>query len=198
MNSTEIYYNSISFQEFKSNLNLEEKEIVKIGDIFVTFFVETRMFERVYTNDPDKEDHEFTAVLRIESNNIEEIRNNFIPHPNTLPMICEPVEWSKTQYGGYLQNSIQQESIITGSNYHNHKIENLEVIYKTINYMSKIKFNVNGEMLDYILNEGEYLLDLDLNDEGNKSLYLQRLISIKIAKTYSSGNASFYLPMKAD
>jgi hypothetical protein len=39
-------------------------------------------------------------------------------------MICEPNKWTDNSFGGYLENTQIKRNLITGSNYHNHKIEN--------------------------------------------------------------------------
>jgi hypothetical protein len=81
-------------------------------------------------------------------------------------------------------------NIITGSNKHAHTITNKESLYKAVNYMSSIKFSINNLLLDYLINDGSYLLDID---DGDK---LQKDITLKIASTYK--NIPFYLTIHAD
>ena len=73
-------------------------------------------------------------------------------------MISPPVKWSGSQFGGYLEN--KQISIITGSLIaQQHKTENLANLYKAVNYLQEIKFGINNQLLDFINNEGSYLLE---------------------------------------
>jgi len=37
-------------------------------------------------------------------------------------MICKPNVWSEHEFGGHLENEYQQRDIITGSDYHKHKM----------------------------------------------------------------------------
>lgn len=50
------------------------------------------------------------------------IKDNLVVEPASLPMVCEPLKWSETEHGGYLQNEIIKNDIITGSKHHNHII----------------------------------------------------------------------------
>ncbi len=125
---------------------------------------------------------------------LEEIKENLIIEPASLPMICEPVKWSDLVHGGYLNNNITKNDIITGSDHHNHKTEYKESLYKAINYMSSVKLNFNNMLLEYLLGEGDFLLE-DEKDK-NKSELFQRFIFIKVAQTYS--NIGFYVPLQAD
>jgi hypothetical protein len=85
-----------------------------------------------------------------------------------------------------------QEEIVSGSSYHGHSLTNKDNLYKTINYMSKVKFKINNSLLNYIENEGNFLNNI-LED---KSEELQRITTIQIAKTYE--NTTFYLPLQSD
>lgn len=60
--------------------------------------------------------------------------------------------------------------------------------------MSSVKLNFNTMLLEYLLGEGNFLLE-DENDL-NKSELFQRFIFIKVAQTYS--NVGFYVPLQAD
>jgi hypothetical protein len=73
-------------------------------------------------------------------------------------------------------------------------MKNKKNLYKTINYLNELEFGINTTLLNYLLNEGNYLLNDDkLN---NKSDLLQKEMTLKIARTYS--NKPFYLPVHAD
>lgn len=92
----------------------------------------------------------------------------------------------------FLENKIQGVSIITGSNKHNHKVENKGSLYKAINYLNSIKFGINLDLLNYLKTDGNYLLKDDLNDTDS----LQRTITLKVADSFK--NIPFYLNVHAD
>ena len=111
-------------------------------------------------------------------------------------MVCEPAKWSENSYGGYLENKFNKIDLITGSIYHNHKIENKANLYNAVNYINKTKFKINIDLLKYLYDEGgggkaKYLLDLE-NDTND----IQKAITLKIAKLYS--NITFYLNVNSD
>jgi DNA-directed RNA polymerase len=132
-----------------------------------------------------------TASLMINQDYIEDIKNNIIVHPNTLPMISKPNLWSDNSFGGFLDNSNKEVSLITGSSHHNHLVENKTGLYKAINYLNSIKFSVNNLLLDYLNNEGN-----DLLNKIEASNDLQRIITLKIAESFK--NVPFYLNVNAD
>lgn len=106
-------------------------------------------------------------------------------------MLCKPNLWSDTSYGGYLENKTREVSIITGTSIHDHKIENKNSLFKAVNYLNSIKFGVNNLLLDYLMDEGSYILDYIEPDND-----LQRNITLKIAKLFSK--VPFYLNVHAD
>jgi DNA-directed RNA polymerase len=86
-------------------------------------------------------------------------------YPFVLPMLCPPVKWSEYQsdgktvikYGGYLSNVVNQESLIHSSYFSQHSLSNIP--YSLINSMQSTAFTINSSLIDYILNDGIYLLD---------------------------------------
>lgn len=124
---------------------------------------------------------------------LNDIKQNIIIHPSALPMLSPPVEWSETQFGGYLDNQNKQTNLITGSHIAQaHKVSNLANLYKAINTLQSIKFEINSQLLDLIINDGLYLLEkLDNNEEE-----LQRDMTLKIAQMFS--NILIYLPVNSD
>jgi hypothetical protein len=68
----------------------------------------------------------------------------------------------------------------------------LENLYKAVNILQKIKFGINNHLLDFINNDGLYLLE-KLSNEGEE---LQRELTLKVAKIYSK--TPFYLPVNSD
>ena len=109
-------------------------------------------------------------------------------------MLCKPNKWSDSSFGGYLENKIKRNSIITGSLNHKHTTQNKQSIYSAINYLNSIKFNINKDLLHFIKNEGNYLLDRE--DKTDKSYHLQRDITLKLAELYA--NVPFYLTVNSD
>jgi DNA-directed RNA polymerase, mitochondrial len=108
-------------------------------------------------------------------------------------MICKPNKWGDNSYGGYLFNEEEKKDIITGSKMHKHKMENRNKLYDTINILNSIEFKINNKLLEFLLNEGNYLLtDINKNDE------FQKLMIIKIAEAYNNCNKPFYLPCLTD
>ena len=59
--------------------------------------------------------------------------------------------------------------------------------------MSSIKLQFNNILLEYLLGEGNFLLEDE--KDLNKSELFQRFILIKVAQTYS--NVGFYVPPQA-
>lgn len=156
--------------------------------IFETFphqiFEQKIDIDSYYTNTP--------SSLIVNDIYLDDIKNNLLIRPNTLPMICKPNLWSEDQYGGFLLNDSKKIDIITGKDNMNHEIENKEAIFLGVNYLNSIKFGVNNLMLDFILSpEGSYLLENVKPDDP-----LQRAFTLEVAKLYS--NIPFYLNTHAD
>lgn len=84
------------------------------------------------------------------------------------------------------------EDLIQGSSLREkHSLENKKELFDSINYLDSIKFKINNDFLEFILNDGFYLLSSE--DEKN---WTQNLISIKIAQTFL--NIPFYINTFAD
>jgi hypothetical protein len=77
-------------------------------------------------------------------------------------------------------------------------MENKKPLYSAINYINSIKFSFNNLLLEYLNNEGEYLLNIIKGEDElqRNSYFLQRSISLKIAETYK--NIPFYLNAHAE
>ena len=52
-------------------------------------------------------------------------------------------------------------------------------LYKAINLMSSVKFTINSSLLNYLNNEGKYLIKERLNDSEE----LQKITTLEIGKT---------------
>lgn len=183
--------NELDFEEFKVLVNLNNIEnIIKLGDFFMNIIQSYphSIFSRkvdastYYTNKP--------LFLELNDQYIDDIRQNFIIDPASLPMICIPDKWDEFSKGGYLLN--KSDEIITNLKAHEHKIINLDSIYKTVNYLNSIEFSINKLMLNYILSEeGKYLLETIKADD-----IMQRFMTVELAKLYSS--TKFYITHYAD
>jgi hypothetical protein len=121
-----IIYNT--YEEYKKNIdkdidlktflikyNLDNKEkVIKLGLIFLDIFtsqIGIEVFERVnFDNEGFK--------IKINPNFLENLQNNLIITPQSLPMIAPPRKWSKDNLGGFLLNTTDNENckgLVTGS-----------------------------------------------------------------------------------
>jgi hypothetical protein len=181
-----------SYNDYKNSLEIENVDIIKIGDFFISIFQQFPhdIFNRkildnsFYTHEP--------YTLEINKEYLEDLKSNLIINPNTLPMLCLPNKWSESEYGGYLINKDRGVDIITSIDKVKHKVENKDSIYRAVNFLNSIKFCVNTDLLNYLLSpEGAYILDNVRADDE-----LQRQLTLKIATFYRDNY--FYLNTHAD
>lgn len=117
-------------------------------------------------------------------------------------MLHKPNEWGDKKYGGYLNNSLENKELITGLGVNNdHKVSSLANLYYAINYTSSIKFVVNNDVLDFILNNKDVLFKDYYENDGltNEKVtdnVLRDQVSLEVAKAYL--NKTFYLNTYAD
>lgn len=186
----DIDFNSLDW------LNIKNEYFINIGLMFIQIFIEepVNLFNFNYSNINKKLYSDINEPVKLILN--EDFKNDLVDHiiiqPKNIPMVCEPNEWSSSQFGGFLHNKYIREDVITGSiQFNKHKFEGKEKLYKTINYLNKIKFSINNSLLNYLKNEGRYLLDSV--DIGNKD---KHLITLELADIYK--NIPFYLNVHAD
>ena len=183
----------ISNKEFKKLKGMSNIiNILKLGDFFMNIlqqfpheiFSRKIKLDSYYTHEP--------YFLEINNVFLDDIRNNIIIDPITLPMLCLPNPWSEKEFGGFLTNRNRKVDVITGEDSFAHKVENKESIYSTVNYFNSLKFGVNNLMLDYLLSsEGCYLLEkIKADDE------IQRTLILEVAQLLSKH--PFYLTTFAD
>ena len=68
------------------------------------------------------------------------------------------MEWQKLWW--FLRNYENQNDLITGSVFkHLHTLEKGEKLYKIINYLNSIQFEINTNLLNYLNSEGNYLIE---------------------------------------
>lgn len=203
------------------NLNLDmelNKELetsvfkIKLGERFVYAFEDADIVKILWRNGMRSIDvfnssqNPNSRPLTLEFNenliqeNIDKLTNIL---PTNLPMICQPNKWSNTEYGGYLNNSIEKKDLITvigANNYH--KICNLNNLYSAVNYLNSLRFRVNTELLDFFLTNKKivfkdyYYSDKTLTEDKINDNILRDFVTLEIAKTFS--NIPFYLNTFAD
>jgi DNA-directed RNA polymerase len=183
------------FHEFKEQINLTDMEIIKLGNFFLDILCRfpSDMFEKIFEEGSNDGSYQGIAKLGFNHESIEAIRSNIVIEPASLPMLIEPIKWSETVYGGNILNKDLKQDLLTVSTYHGHKTENRNNLFKAINNMSSVKFGFNNSLINYLENEGSFLL---VNDEKTKSEQLQINIQLNVAQIYSK--VPFYLPLQAD
>lgn len=194
----------LNINEFEKSIGLEDKiDKLRLGSFFIEIFSQfpTNVFERSYRNlDPlDTEMYDFDqAILILNKNYLDILKKDLIIHPTSLPMLCPPNKWSDNNYGGFLNNKIERNEIITGLEHHNHEVNNKNKLYNAINYLNSIKFKINNQLLIFLENEGNILWSNFLETLVNKNDKLQAEFSLNIAKSYSKINLPIYINTFAD
>ena len=102
------------FDQFKQENKITDRDLILLGDFYLTCFTISNVFIRDY----DFEDKDF-AVIKINPEYLEEIKNNFIISPSSLPMVCKPEKWNDYKFGGFLENKFQRSDIVSSSSSHN-------------------------------------------------------------------------------
>ena len=75
-----------------------------------------------------------------------------------LPMLIRPNEPENGKYSPYILNESSHiynsfDTVVKNKYNNSLKTEHQDVLYKTINYLNNIKFKINKDVLNYILNE---------------------------------------------
>lgn len=189
--SNSIDEDILEYKDWSVKYKLETStELLKIGYYFAQIFMNEPL--EIFTLEVSEEEDNPVQVLKISENWIDTIKDTLIIQPSSLPMICKPVEWSDTKYGGYIKNSLDKKDIIIGSNYHGHEVNKLQKIYDVVNIMNSVKFRINNNILKYITNNPD-ILDIDELDKTSK---LQLHLTLKLAEIYK--NLTFYLNVNSD
>ena len=211
---------NMNFQEFLKKYNINKDAKVKLGSWIIETFIDKNIFTDVI---PSSMNQNSTTVLTINKETLENVINKLIIHPSSLPMISPPLNWSSKEFGGFLFNKTEKIDIIRGSeskhihdeskhihddsksdyseSKHGHSVLNKENLYIASNYLNNIKFKINNKLLDYIQNEGSFLLfekrpTFKSELAAFHSKELQRVITLKIAEVYK--DLDFYLNVHAD
>lgn len=180
---------NIEWNEFKKINNITDKRSVLLGDYFLTCFI----FSGIIYKEFNKEESDI-AIVKFNSDYLDEIKKNLFISPSTLPMLCEPAKWGDKKYGGFLENDILKKEIYTKTSSNKHKIENKELLYNSVNYLNSIQFEINIDLLEFLTKKGNSLFDI--NEDISESEKLQQAITLKIAETYK--NIPIYLNTHTD
>jgi len=143
----------------------------------------TDIFEKVYSI---KDGRDEPVRLVVNSKFLNEVKAKAVVTPQSLPMVYPPAIWGENKTGGFLTNIVDHKSLVTGSAQHNHKINLNDATYDSINYLNSQSFEVNSELHNYIVNEGNYIIDY-IREHDNKN-YFNFLLTLDIAKTYLNQN----------
>nr|QWO71381.1 RNA polymerase [Termitomyces sp. T50a] len=128
----------------------------------------------------------------------DEVLENIMIEPASIPMLCKPKIWTNDTDGGYLIKDYHENNIITGNKAHGHKMQNKEILYKTINTLNQMEFKINNDLLNFLLSEKGKFLIKSVLDRKRITLAekLQFFTNLRLAEIFSK--ETFYLPLKAD
>lgn len=190
----------ITFNDYINELGIDKLYVLNLGSFFIEIFCSkpTQIFDRVYKLRNNEENSADLAVLEVNEEYFKFMENNKIITPVSLPMLCPPNKWSRNEFGGFLQNLEEEKNIITGSLLQNHKLENRNSLYSCINKLNSIKFKINTLLLNYLENEGIYLLKHFFSNIKNKTEKNQNLMTLNLAMSYSKFDKPFYISTIAD
>jgi len=181
------------FQDLDSFIkyhNFDTPAFVRLGHVFIETFTSSlnQVFKRLFVNDS------YIVMLNPEYEN--EIQDSLIISPQSLPMVCEPLKWSANQYGGNLLNNTDnyKNELVVGSHQHSHQIMVNDDVYNAVNRLNSLKFKVNADLVDYIQNDGFYILEYFKKQKYDT--YINNIITLDIAKVYI--NTPFHLNVNID
>nr|QWO71390.1 RNA polymerase [Termitomyces sp. T123] len=202
-NFQEMFYN-YSFEKFLIELSVHNNFkffCLRLGDFFLEILCSEPhiMFKRSLVDEETFQDKEGMYIVTISSIFKDEVLNNIYIDPASLPMLCTPKEWTNDINGGNLIN-FYKNNVITGKNSHGHEMKNKEILYKTINYLSKIEFKINNDLLKFLFSEKGNFLIHSVIESKEKEISLSEKIqfytNLFLAEVFSK--ETFYLPLKAD
>lgn len=181
-----------SFNAFCINFRIDNNKMIKLGMTFIEAFssqLSNQIFERFYDEDEG-------YYIKINKEYIKNIKENLIINPQSLPMISKPTLWDEKTKGGFLLNNDSEfeKGLVTGSENHSHCLTLNKNVYDTVNYLNSLKFKANIDFINYIQNEGNFILDL--YKKNNVDSFLNNMITLDIANVLE--NISFYLNVNLD
>jgi hypothetical protein len=83
-------HKQMSYDKFRASLNMSSSDIIKLGDYFLELLTiyPINIFEREVN--PASYYNQETSKLTISKDCIDELKQNIMIHPSSLPMICKP------------------------------------------------------------------------------------------------------------
>ncbi len=179
-----------NFEKFSIFYKFDAEFFVKIGNVFIECFTSqlNPVFERVYLNDG--------YIIKLNRIYEDEVKDNLIVSPQSLPMVCKPLLWGVDKYGGNLLNNSDnyKNKLVVGSYHHSHIISVNNEIYDAINKLNSFKFKINSDILNYIQTDGAFILDHFKNEKYDS--YINNIITMDIARVYK--DTPFYLNVNID
>jgi len=187
----------ITYFEWFNELEIDSKFTMELGDLFINFYTDLLTNDKpIFIRTAKEGTFNEPYIIKINPELDHKIINQYldVPH-NTLPMVCLPDLWGKGLKGGYIKKNFINNELITdpkkGSN--SHKVFNLDKAYDVVNKLNSIKFQSNELLLNYLENDGSWLLD-ELNKNNQEWSY--RNLSIQFCKAYKG--TTLYLPHYLD
>jgi hypothetical protein len=185
-----------SYEIFINELEIKDinQEYIKLGNYFLELLClePFKIFERKIGGI----ELNYSTILSISEDTINNMNEVVIDFPS-LPMVCLPKPWSDKNKGGFILNfSDSDSSVILGHKKHGHKVENMTILFDTINYLNSIEFSINNDFLNFLeTDKGKIFVNKEINNMDKSDLFLFNK-TLLLAKLFS--NTSFYLPTKAD
>lgn len=178
----------ITFNDWKQELEIDFNFILNLGDLFISLFTDELTNESpIFIRKSNNYSYKDPYIIAFNPDIDESLINNFLQIPsNNLPMLEKPDLWSENQIGGFLTTHFKKKSLITnpkvGSN--SHETSNLSKAYKVINQLNSIEFEINNLLLEYLLNEGSWILEY-IKSISNNDEWIYNKLTINLAKTFS-------------
>lgn len=233
LNSSNIKYNMLDWRiENEDLLTKTNDSIIShgIGALLIDWLRDVELLEMSIENSLSENKTKISVIgptLKIK--NIFYLKKAFVL-PNKIPMIIKPKEYKREvinnkkreELGGYLLNGEYYSNEIIIPNWRSRELSRIEdknIIYKTINNMSSVGYKINKNVLDFIrLNDkrlGLTMLNLthplEIKSKENSKLYkwekieLERFLSKRSVQENIIGLADvyenipiFYIPVRMD
>nr|YP_009493060.1 DNA-dependent RNA polymerase [Ganoderma tsugae]AWJ63855.1 DNA-dependent RNA polymerase [Ganoderma tsugae] len=188
-----------SFDTFLESLKINDDDILRIGDYFLSILMMEphRIFDRDFNVKLGYLKGE-SATIKFNEGKLEEIRSNVLISPLSMPMVCPPKDWGDKTYGGYLTNSYIQSPLIRSSPNSAHCTLNKEMLYRSINIMSKVEFEINDLVYDYLFEgRGDYLFPKEEEEKPYAKSH-DKPFDMVLAEAFLLRNKTFYIPLRPD
>jgi DNA-directed RNA polymerase len=138
------------------------------------------------------------TVIYLNKDSIEQYKTKLIPHYG-IPMIAPPIEWkegnSSDSYGGIVSNESRKIAITPKIKGHRHTMENKSSIYKAVNAMAKVKYEINKDVFNYLKENSEFIKKAYKIDYS-KSQMIHDYYTLAISESFL--DIPFYLSLQTD